>query len=284
MIAPQENDSATTLAPAGPVVARPDEAESPLGPERTVAFLGSAAIAGAPVAYVIVLSAVVAVFSFIPFSIALSAGSSFPMAQGIYPLTGWLLGPWAGAAASGVGALVGVFLAPHTAGIPWITVGGAALGAVFAGAIAPGRARRWFALVLMIVIGLEVVVYAHHAIVRNGVRPWILFFGYLTHVTAMILFVLPTRSWMGALIGSPDLKRVALGLFFATWTAASLMMFTESLLSYLLLNWPEPLFVMFMGVIPIEHLARSGIGAVIGTGVIAGLRAMALVKPREAIY
>ncbi|HRE82569.1 MAG TPA: hypothetical protein PLN52_16105 [Opitutaceae bacterium] len=258
--------------------------EIPAGPERTVVFLGSAAIAGAPVAYVIVLSAVVAVFSFIPFSIALSAGSSFPMAQGLYTLNGWLLGPWAGAAASGVGALVGVFLAPHTSGIPWITVGGAAMGAIFAGAIAPGPHRRRLAWLLMLLVALEVVVYGHHAIVRNGVRPWVLIFGYLTHVVAIALFVLPTRSWMATLIASPNLKRVALGLFLATWTAASLMMFTESLLSYLLLNWPEQLFIMFIGVIPLEHAARSGIGAVVGTGVIAGLRAMSLVKPREATY
>ena len=87
----------------------------PTGPERRVEFIDSASIAGAPVAYVIVLAAVVAVLSFIPFSIVLSGGSSFPMAQGVYPLTGWLLGPWAGAVASGTGALVGALAAANAA-------------------------------------------------------------------------------------------------------------------------------------------------------------------------
>ena len=111
----------------------------PTGRERHVEFLGSASIGGAPVAYVVMLSAVITVLSFIPFSIALSTGSSFPMAQGAYSLLGWILGPWAGGVASGIGTLVGIFLAPHTAGIPWISVIGAASAGFYAGAIAPHR-------------------------------------------------------------------------------------------------------------------------------------------------
>jgi hypothetical protein len=256
----------------------------PLGPEREVTFIGGATIGGAPVSSVIVLAAVVAVLSFIPFSIALSAGSSFPVAQGVYSLTGWLLGPWAGAVTSGTGALVGVLLAPHTAGVPWITVGGAAAGAIFAGAIVPGKSRRPLAFAVALVLLVEVVLFTRHAVVVNGVRPLVFFLGYLTHFAAMALFILPTRAWMGRLIASPDLKQVALGLFLGTWTAASLMMFSESMVSYLIFNWPGELFVLFAGIVPLEHAARSAIGAIVGTGVISGLRAMALVKPREAAY
>ncbi len=36
--------------------------------------------------------------------------------------------------------------------------------------------------------------------------------------------------------------------------------------------------------VPLENLARSFIGAIIGTGVIAGLRAMTLVKPPQAMF
>lgn len=257
---------------------------TPLGPERQVTFIGGATIGGAPVAYVIVLAAVIAVLSFVPFSIALSAGSSFPVAQGVYSLMGWLLGPTAGACASGIGALVGVLLAPHTAGVPWVTVAGAASAALFAGAMAPGKQRRPLAWVLTAVILVEVAIYAHHAIVHNGVRPWIFGAAYIAHFAAMILFVLPTRPWIGRLIASPDLKRVALGLFLGTWTAASLMMFSESMVTYLMFNWPGELFIMFAGVVPIEQAARSAIGALLGTGVISGLRSMALVRPPGAIY
>jgi hypothetical protein len=35
---------------------------------------------------------------------------------------------------------------------------------------------------------------------------------------------------------------------------------------------------------PFENLIRSVVGTIIGIGVISGLRAIGLVKPREAIY
>ena len=41
---------------------------------------------------------------------------------------------------------------------------------------------------------------------------------------------------------------------------------------------------MLSSVIPVEFLGRVAIGAVIGTGVIAGLRAIGLVKPTEGVY
>jgi hypothetical protein len=261
-----------------------EEFPAVLGAEREVQFLGSAAIDGAPIAYVIVLSTVVAVLSFIPFSIALAAGSSFPMSQGIYPLMGWLLGPWAGAAAAGSGTLVGIFLAPHTAGIPWVSVGGAMTAPLFASTLSPRRKdwRLW--LILCALSFLELYFFYAQAIRRNGVRPTIFMLGYASEFFGLFLFLFPTRHWIGRLIASPDLKRVALGLFLGTWSSCALMMMGESVIAYYLINWPEAVFMMFIPIIPVEMAARSAIGAVIGTGVISGLRTMALVKPRRALY
>src|SRR4051794_6969248 len=98
---------------------------TPTGAEREVKFLGSAAIDGAPVAYVVVLAAVVTTLAFVPLSVTLASGGSFPMSQGVYALVGWVLGPIAGAVAAGIGTLVGVVFAPHTAGIWPLTVFGA---------------------------------------------------------------------------------------------------------------------------------------------------------------
>ncbi len=247
-------------------------------------FLESASIGGAPVAYVIVLATVAAVLCFVPFSVALASGSSFPMSQGVYPLLGWLLGPLAGAVASGVGALVGVFLAPHTAGIPWITVAGAASASAFAGALAArGRHRLWAMLSAVMIV--EWVLFFIQATRNNGVGVHVFFLGYAVHLSAAVMLIVPyARRGIGRLLMSPDLKRVALGLFFGTWSAAGNMMFGMSLVSYWLINWPEEVFYFFIGVIPIEHSVRCAVGAVIGTGVIAGLRAMALVKPPEARF
>lgn len=255
----------------------------PAGREREVIYLDSASIAGAPVAYVVVMAAVIAAFSFVPFSIVLSAGSSFPMSQGLYPLAGWILGPWAGAVACGVGSLVGIFLAPHTAGIPWISVPSAASAALFAGVLVPrGRNRLWLGLSAIVV--LEVILFWRHAVIRNAVDPWRFLDAYLVHFVGIAFFLTPFRFVIGRLVASPDLRRVALGFFLGTWCAASLMMVGESMAGYFVLNWPSELFVMFSVVVPIEHMIRSAIGAVAGTGVVAGLRAMALVRAREARF
>jgi len=256
----------------------------PRGAERKVVFLESAAIGGAPVAYVIVLATVAAVLSFVPFSIALAAGSSFPMSQGVFPLLGWLLGPLAGAVASGIGALVGVFLAPHTAGIPWITVSGAALASFFAGAmVTRGRHRLWAVLSALVLATWGG--YFWLACLQHGVALRAFFLGYSVHLSAALLLLLPpARRAVGCLLVSPDMRRVAVGLFLGTWSAAGNMMFVMSAITYGLITWPEEVFYFFIGVIPIEHTVRCAVGTVIGTGVIAGLRAMSLVKPPEARF
>ena len=257
--------------------------EAPVGAPRTVRLQGPASLGGAPVAYVVMMAAVIAVLSFIPFSVALAGGSSFPMSQGVYPLTGWLLGPWAGIVASAMGALVGVFLAPHTAGIAWITIGGAGLGAGIAGCIVAGG-RRLAGLAASLAVAAACGLFYRHAVHDNGVRPALFVAAYASHAVSVALFLLPTRRWIGRLIASPQLGRVWIGLFLGTWCATGIMMFTESLVSYYLLNWPGQLFVVFVGIIPFEQAARAAIGAVVGTGVIAGLRALSLIKPAGARY
>ena len=49
------------------------------------------------------------------------------------------------------------------------------------------------------------------------------------------------------------------------------------------LGWPEEVWVTLIPIIPMEHLFRCLVGTAIGTGVIAGLRAIRLVRPSEAI-
>ncbi len=268
--------------PASPPGA-PGIQEEPQGAERTVRTHVPSSIGGAPVSYVVMLASVVAVLSFIPFSLAFASGGSFPMAQGVYPLTGWLLGPVAGMTASGLGALAGVFLAPHTAGIPWITVGGAVLGAGFASCIV-ARGRRALGLAASL-LGVGVLVaYFQQATEGYGVRPGVFLAAYVSHLGALTLFVLPTRRWIGRLIASPDLRRVWFGLFLGTWSATGIMMLCESFTAYSLLHWPSQLFLVFAGIVPVEEAARSTIGAVVGTGVIAGLRALSLMRPPGARY
>jgi len=56
----------------------------PEGEERKVEAVSSAAIDGAPIAYIVVLAAIVTTLSFIPFSIVLASGGSMPLSQAVF--------------------------------------------------------------------------------------------------------------------------------------------------------------------------------------------------------
>jgi ABC-type transport system involved in cytochrome c biogenesis permease component len=102
--------------------------------------------------------------------------------------------------------------------------------------------------------------------------------------SGILLFVLPTRGLCVRWIGAAQLSRVAAGLFLGTWMISGVTHVCQSAISYSLFHWPEKVWITLIPIIPGENLARSLIGAVIGTGVISGLRAIGLLRPREAIY
>lgn len=257
---------------------------SPVGEERKVEFIGGAAIDGAPVAYVIVLAAVVTALSFIPFSVVLASGGSFPMSQGVYPLVGWILGPLAGALASGIGALIGIFVAPHTAGVPVATMYGAVVGALAAGMMVVGKERKGWWIVLAVVGVIELLLYLGRAILLNGIPLGVAILGSFLDWSGLLLFILPTRTLFARWINSKNLGLVALGLFLGSWTVCGLYHLGQTTITYWMFNWPEEIWRMLIPIIPMENVFRCLIGTVIGTGVIAGLRAIGIVKPKYAIY
>ena len=259
--------------------------ERPAGEEREVRFLGGAVIDGAPVAYIVVLGAVVAALSFIPFSVILAAGGSFPMSQGVYPLAGWILGPIAGAVAGGIGRLIGVFLAPHTAGpVPAASVWGAAIASFAAGSMVLGEKRkRWWIPLSMLFI-IEFLLFIGRAILLNGVGVGVAVLNSFVDWSSIVLYMLPTRTLFARWINSQDKRLVAAGLFLGTWMVAGISHLSVTVILYFMFNWPPEVWATLIPIIPFEHLFRCLVGAAIGTGVIAGLRAIGLVKPTEAIY
>jgi hypothetical protein len=258
--------------------------EKPAGEEREVQFLGGAAIDGAPVAYIVVLAAVVTALAFIPFSVILASGGSFPLSQGIYPLVGWLLGPIAGAIASGIGALVGIFLAPHTAGVPVVSVLGGVIASFAAGSMVLGAERNKWWIPQAAIFIIAWLLFAGRAIVQNGVGVYAAIAGSFLDWSGILLFILPTRVIFARWINDKNLAKVALGLFLGTWMIAGVMHVVQACITYFMFNWPEEVWVTLIPIIPFENLMRCLAGTVIGTGVIAGLRAIGLVKPKWAVY
>jgi hypothetical protein len=260
-------------------------AQIPAGQEREVKNIGGAAIDGTPIAYIVVLAAVVTALAFIPFSVVLASGGSFPMNQGIFGLIGWMMGPIAGAVTAGIGALIGVFVAPHTAGIWFITVLGAIVTSFAAGCMGTKNEKRkaWWVGVVSVTV-LCYIVYVGRAIFVNGIHlQWAILASFVNW-SSLLLFILPTRNLVAKWVGSKNIAMVAVGLALGTWISFGIAHTVQNAFSYTMLNWPEEVWVMLSSVIPFEFLSRCAIAAVIGTGVIAGLRAIGLVKPTEGIY
>jgi hypothetical protein len=258
--------------------------QKPLGEERQYRRFGGVLVDGAPVAYIATLAAVATALSFVPFSIVIFSGKGFPLSQAVYPLLGWILGPLAGGLAGGVGAAVGVLVAPHTSTVPAATILGAVLGSMAAGVMRTKPARRYWWMILSVVFVLAYLGYAGRAVLVNHVPLLSVLLGSFIDWSALLLFVLPTRSLAGDWIASPDLKHVAFGLFLGTWMAAGLNHLSSSVVIYNMLNWPETVWMVIAPVAPFEHLTRCVVGALIGTALISGLRAIALFRSEHAVY
>ncbi len=263
-----------------------DSPEKPAGEERKVTLLSSAAIDGAPLSYIITLAAVAAVLAFVPFSTILTFGGSFPLSQGVFPLIGWILGPVAGALASAIGRLIGIFLAPHTAGaVPLASVWGAAIGSFAAGTMSGrDRGRSWWWIPLAFLFVAEWLLFIGRGVLVNGVDVGVAILYSFIHWSSLILYILPTRVLFARWIRSENALQMALGLFFGTWMAAAFAHLSVGVILYYMFNWPNEVWVTLIPIIPIENAFRGLVGAVIGTGVIQGLRAVGLVKPKWALY
>jgi hypothetical protein len=257
---------------------------TPLGEERKVEFYNRTAVDGAPITYIIVFASIVVALSFFPMSVIISIGGSFPMSQGVLGLVGWILGPIAGGIASGIGAVIGIFVAPQTAGIYFIRILGSIFTSFAAGTMVLGTKRKQWWLWIWIVSLIAFGYFAFRAIFINNVGIWIFIANTFVDWSALILFALPTRTLFARLINSRNWGYVVLGLGFSTWMVYGLTHVCSAAITYHMFNWTEEVFLTLIPIVPFENLMRATVGIVIGSGVIAGLRSIGLVKPENAIY
>jgi hypothetical protein len=144
------------------------------------------------------------------------------------------------------------------------------------------RKSWWIGVVVVTLIAFAI--YVGRALLVNGIRLQWAILATFVNWSSLLLFILPTRNLVAKWIGSKNLVLVAVGLALGTWISFGIAHTVQNAFTYTMFNWPEEIWVMLSSVIPIEFISRCAIGAVIGTGVIAGLRAIGLVKPTEAIY
>jgi hypothetical protein len=146
-----------------------------------------------------------------------------------------------------------------------------------------GKRRNWW-LPLTALFVVEYLFYAGRAVVQNGVGLWPAIGASFINWSAILLFALPTRHLCARWLKSSNLGKVAGGLFLGTWMVAGLTHLSASVITYFLYNWAEEVWLVLIPIIPVENLFRCLIGTVIGTGVIAGLRAIGIVRPDNAVY
>ncbi|MEM7790267.1 MAG: hypothetical protein AAF546_02595, partial [Verrucomicrobiota bacterium] len=244
----------------------------------------STTIDGAPITYMIAFAAATAVFSFIPISVAMASGGAFPMSQGINPLVGIILGPIAGAITSLIGTSVGVILAPHTAGIPALTLMGATVSSFIAGCFVRKGPRAWWFVPVALYSIINYIFYAGRAVFQNGVEPWIAIVASIISWSSLLIFILPTRRFVAKFLTSENITRLSIGFFLVSWTASSLGTLSQAVIAYWMLNWPEEVWIFFIPVLPYEAAVRSIVGVVIGAGIVTGMRSTGMMKPRNALY
>ena len=259
------------------------ESTSPKGEERQVRTIGGASIDGAPIAYIIVWAAVLVVLSFIPLPVSavLGIGGTFPMSQAAYALVGIVLGPWAGALAAGVGRLIGIFTAPHTAtaGLPSILI--AVVWAAAGGILVEKKGQKWLLALGFFV--LAYIAYVGRALTRD-VGLGLAVQTTLSNLSGILLWLLPTRLLARDWIADKRPARLAAGLALGCWIVNTCSHTFANALLFQINPWPANVWRVLIPIIPAEQLFRAIVGTVIGVGVITGLRAIGLVKPAKAGY
>jgi hypothetical protein len=175
-------------------------------------------------------------------------------------------------------------IAPHTTTSRLGTIAGAAFGGLVAGAMrGQGERRRWW-LPLSVIGVLLYGMYAGRAILVNEANGIHVILGSFIDWSAILLFILPTRTYFSRCLTDERMSKVSLGLFGGTWIAAGLTHLCTGVFVYAIINWPNAVWLAIAPIAPVEHTIRALVGMLIGTGVIAGLRAIGLVKPTQALY
>jgi hypothetical protein len=194
--------------------------------EREFTRRAMSSILGAPLSWVALFGALTGVGSFIPVLIYTSGGGYASLSQIVlFPVTGMLLGPWAGFVAGMIGGLIGLFIAPGAFPMgPVDVVLSAAIPTMIAGFLA--RRWRWIMLVWWgLSLALAYVFPYRWPGQGQGFAPppepaYLLSYGYVAvgSIVWLIWAFTPVGQWVYP--GRPASAQVA-GFLMAAWIAAT---------------------------------------------------------------
>lgn len=251
--------------------------------ERVLTGKGGVLIGGAPVSYVALLAALVAVMAFIPASVVVGGmGGGWPLHDVIHPVVGMLLGPIAGPIASVIGTVVGGVVAPYTNLGPWAFMIGLMSSLTVAMTLLPGRSL-WF-VPWLITAALNAIYLFQATSYGIGFGLW-LSNVFTVHVALVLIAIPQIRNWAIARIrgggtGLPVLAALFVVFFFgstagiqANWVPA----FATN-------PWPAEVWPALVVIILVERVAFTAVGAVIAMGLLSALRRSPIARARLAGY
>lgn len=259
-------------------------ADIPKGRRRDVTAVGGVTIGGAPVSYVAIMAAIVAVLAFIPASVVIGGtGAGWPLHDAVHPLIGLLLGPIAGPIASAIGILVGQAIAPHTSlGPTGFLIG---VGSAFAVGMVTRRGRWEWAVAVAVVLALHVV-YLFQAL-AFGISPGLWLSNAITVTLGIVLISIPPiRHWANDTIRDehPSWWQLLVALYIPFFFGSVAGIQLNWVPAFAINPWPAEVWPVLIPIIAIERVVFPLIGALIGVGVITGLRRTAFAKPKYASF
>ena len=245
-------------------------------------------LAGAPISQVAVWAAIIAVAGTIPWIFPMQGGGgAFPMSIPVAPLAGIVLGPVAGFMACLIGGAIDLIIAPYTAGIGLLSPLSIAFAALGAGYLVQRpRPNFWIPGLLAPIFLLSLwAVFAF--LVRDFPFPQILAVGGLDILPSWIVGLAGAR-WAAGRIQENG-PQAPWKMFLAIWivcyfgVAAMQHGFEWAVWQMMFRFPPEPSIATSLAFTWWERIfIYAGIGALIGTPVILGLKRMGLRRPAHA--
>lgn len=152
---------------------------------RNVSGKRKSAIAGVPVAYIAVFTALYVIAAFIPTIALLGSGATISAAAILTALNGILLGPVAGGLVSLIGGFIAAIVAPHTAPLGLAGALFVCVNSVVAGFAV--EKRKWFISAIILALGIVL-----NQVIGIGKDVWWYGWGYALF---LVLLVSPLRIW-----------------------------------------------------------------------------------------
>ncbi len=245
-------------------------------------------LAGAPISQVAVWAAIIAVAGTIPWVFPMQGGGgAFPMSIPLAPLVGVVLGPVAGFVACLVGGTIDLVIAPYTAGIGLLSPFSIAFAALGAGYLVQRpRPKLWVPGLLAPVFLLWL--WADFAFIMGDFPfPQILLVGGLDVFPSWVVGLTGAR-WAAAQLEGEESRarwRVFVALWLVSYFGVAAMQhgFEWAVWQMMFQFPPEPSIATSLAFTWWERLfVYAGIGALIGTPVIMGLKRMGLRRPVHA--